>query len=95
MADIRIELNLPGLNELMKSKEIQGKLETAADAVAMEAGKISDRNFRRGKTSVINWISVAKVRPADRHARNSELKHNHLLKAIGAVGLPTRKGGSA
>lgn len=94
MDNVRIELNLPGLNELMKSREIQQKLETAADAVVREAANISGRNFKRGKTSVINWIAVAKARPADRHARYSELKHNHLLKAIGAVGLPTRKGGT-
>jgi hypothetical protein len=94
MANVQIELNLKGLNELMTSPEIQQKLETAADAVVREAEKISGRNYKRGKTAVTSrgWIAIAKARPADKHARNSELQHNHLLKAIGIVGLPTRKG---
>lgn len=95
MADVRVELNLQGLNELMTSHEIQQKLETAADAVVREAQNISGRNFKRGKTAVTSrgWIAIAKVKPADKHARYSELKNNHLLKAVGSVGLPTRKGG--
>lgn len=94
MADVKIELDLHGLNELMRSKEIQGALENAADAVAEKAVSISGgRNFKRGKTRVINWIAIVRVRAADLHAINSERKHNHLLKAIGAAGLSTRKGG--
>lgn len=93
MAKVKVELVLTGLNELMKSDEIAGALETAAAAVAKEAADISGRNFKLGKTYKINWIAVAQVKAGDRHAVNSERKHNHLLKAVRAVGLSTRKGG--
>lgn len=92
---VRIELNLKRLNELMKSDEIAGALEKAADAVAKKASHDSGRNYERGRTRKINWIAVVNVKPGDRHAKNSELQHNNLLKAIRAVGLPTRKGGDA
>mgnify|MGYP006896794247 CR=1 FL=1 len=38
MADVKFELNLQGLNELMKSPEMQSALDDAGAQVAMIAG---------------------------------------------------------
>lgn len=94
MANVTIELNLQGLNELMKSPEIREALENAADAVVHEAVSSSGRDYKRKPTKELNWIAVSGVKPADKHAYYSNRKHNTLLKAVGAVGLPMKKGGT-
>ena len=49
MGDVKFELNLAGLNELMKSSEMQNALLEAGQAVARNAGsepiKVSSTNF--------------------------------------------------
>lgn len=83
---VEIELNLRGLNQLMKSPEIQAQLQKAGDAVAAAAGKgygtrVHDANF----------VSIANVYPDTKEAAHDNYKNNSLLKAIGSVGLKTRK----
>lgn len=84
---VEIELNLPGLNELMKSAEIQSALRTAGNAVAQSAG--GDYGV---DVDTLNWIAIANVYPNSQKAAHENFKSNSLLKAVGSVGLSTSKG---
>ena len=98
MADFvveKIELNLPGLNELMKSKEIRGALAHAGNAVAKEARRISGNDYKRRKIRTLNWLAIVNVGASGEEAEQNEMENNTLLKAVGACGLSTRKGGGA
>lgn len=86
MSKVKIELNLPGLNELMKGKEIQSVLKEAGEAVAQSAG--SDY---ASSVDVINWIAIANVYPNSQRAASENFRDNTLLKAVGSVGLPMSK----
>ena len=82
MAKARFELNLSGLNELMKSPEMQGALQAAGDAVAGAAGGNYGVNVH-----VANYVAIANVYPEDRASAKKNYEDNELLKAVGAVGL--------
>ena len=86
MADVKIELNLPGLNELMKSPEIAGAVLEAGQAVARAAG-----DDYAAEVHTANWIAISNVYPDSREAAKDNFKDNTLLKAIGAVGLKQTK----
>lgn len=83
---IKVELNLPGLNELMKSPEMQSHLNDAGNAVARAAG-----TDYACQVDVINWIAIANVFPNSQSAAHENFKDNTLLKAVGSVGLPMSK----
>ena len=80
MADF--ELNLAGLNELMKSPEMQAHLTQAGRAVAAAAGR--DYGTR---THVASYVAIANVYPESRKAAKDNLENNTLVKALGAAGL--------
>lgn len=84
---VKVELNLPGLNELMKSAEIQSALRDAGNAVASAAG-----NEYACEVNIINWIAIANVYPNSASAAHDNFKNNSLLKAVSTVGLSTSKG---
>lgn len=86
MAKVRFELNLRGLNELMKSPEMVQALDEAGEAVANAAGE--DFKFRTHQAS---YVAICNVYPDSVKALRSNLKHNTLLKAIGTAGLPMTK----
>lgn len=82
MADsVKVELNIKGVNELMKSAPIQAALKSAGEAVARQAGGIA----HAGATRTINWIAVQDVRS------DSEKDENALISALSSVGLSLRK----
>lgn len=85
-SNITVKLNLAGINELMKSPEIQASLEYAGEAVAAAAGEGYET-----RSHVINWVAVTNVYPATREAAQDNYRNNTLQKAIGAVGLPVTK----
>lgn len=76
------ELNLAGLNELMKSPEMQRQLQQAGDAVAMAAG--GDYGVR---VHVASFTAIANVYPDSKESARDNYKHNTLVKAAHAVGL--------
>lgn len=88
MANVKFELNLPGLNELMKSPEMESALDAAGAAVANAAG--TDYGYRVHQAS---FVSICNVYPDSKEAAKENYEENTLLKAIGAVGLPTTKSG--
>lgn len=83
MGKMRFELNLPGLNALMKSAEMQGALEANAQNVA----SIADGNYNTA-VHTLNYFSQVNVYPADRESAIKNARNNELLKAVGAAGLP-------
>ena len=86
MGDVKFELNLPGLNELMKSPEMQDALLEAGRAVASNAG-----DDYAAEVHTANWIAISNVYPDSRRAAHENFKENTLLKALGASGLAMRK----
>lgn len=85
MASVTFKLNLPGLNELMKSPEMKTALGEAGHAVAGAAGsgygvRVHDASF----------VSIANVYPDTAEAAHENYEKNTLLKALGAVGLRMR-----
>lgn len=91
MSKVRIELNLLGINEMMKSPQIQDALQSAGEAVARSASDMSGEDYG-ARTHLANWIAVTNVYPETPSAHYRNLEDNTLLKAVGAVGLPLGKG---
>lgn len=86
MSKVKVELNLQGINEMMKSREMQAHLQKAGEMVANAAG-----GDYAAITRQINWIAITNVYPNSSDAAHDNFKNNSLLKAVGAVGLPMRK----
>lgn len=84
--DVKFKLNLAGLNELMKSAEMQSALLEAGNAVASSAG--SDY---AAEVHVANWIAISNVYPNSKQAAHENFEDNTLLKALGSVGLSQTK----
>ena len=88
MSKVEFKLNLPGLNELMKSPEMQACLQEAGDAVAQLAGeeygvRVHDATF----------VSIANVYPETEKAAKENYENNTLVKALWSVGLSAKGGG--
>ena len=86
MADVEFELNLSGLQEIMKSGEMQSALSEAGAAVAQAAG--GDYEYR---VHTASFASLCNVYPDSKEAAKENYETNSLLKAAGAVGLPMSK----
>ena len=91
MGKVKIELNLAGVNALMKSGEIQEALQAAGEAVAAEAGGLAGGAEFGVRTHLANWVAITNVYPDSAEAARMNRQDNVLLKAVGAAGLPTRK----
>ena len=81
-SDVIFELNIAGLNELMKSAEMQGILEQAGNAVASAAG--GDYGVRVHEA---DWVAIANVYPDSAEAAKDNYENNTLLKATQSTGL--------
>lgn len=79
MSNVRFKLNLAGLNELMKSAEMQSTLNAAAGQIQARAGA----GYEVESAHPISFVAIASVRAADYKARLDNLKNNTLLKAMG------------
>lgn len=81
MAKVKFELNLPGLNELMKSEPMQEVLDQYGASTANRAG--SDYAFR---THVADYVAITNVYPNSKEAALENARDNTLLKALGGHG---------
>ena len=95
MADnIRIELDLKGLNELMTSPGIVDAVSAAAEAVAAQASSMSGENYGSSvKTEGKKWVAIGNVFPDSKGAAKDNYMNNTLEKAVGTIGLRRHKGG--
>ena len=82
MSKVRIVLNLPGINEVMKSKAIQETLQQAGEKVAGQATAMDGTEYA-ATTHLANWIAVTNVFPNSKDAAHANFKNNTLLKALG------------
>ena len=87
MGNVRFELNLPGLNDLMKSSEMQDALLEAGKTVANIAGS----DYAAEVHNTANWIAISNVYPNSKRAAHENYVENTLLKALGSAGLSMRK----
>lgn len=83
MSKIRFELNLAGLNEIMKSGEMQAMLDSAARSIAGSAGD----GYEVESAHPISFVAIASVRAATKEARKENSENNTLLKALGGAKL--------
>ena len=86
MGKVKFELNLPGLNEVMKSPEMQSVLLEAGQKVANAAG-----SEYAAEVHTANYIAISNVYPANAKAAHDNYTNNTLLKAVGSAGLRTSK----
>ena len=82
MSKVRIELNLPGVNEVMKSEAIQETLQQCGNQVAAKAAAMDGTDYA-ASTQTINWIAVTNVYPNSEDAAHKNFRNNTLLKALG------------
>ena len=82
MVKSKFQLNLAGLNELMKGSEMQAVLTEAGNAVASAAG--SGYGVR---THVASFVAITNVYPETKEAAEKNYDENTLVKALGASGL--------
>ena len=76
------ELNLAGLNEVMKSSEMQEALRTAGNAVASAAG-----TDYAAEVHVASYVAISNVYPNSKEAAKDNFENNSIWKAVGAAGL--------
>lgn len=84
---VDFELNMAGLNELMKSAEMQAHLRQAAAAVAQSAGPGYGSDVH-----IADYVAIGTAFPDSEEAAIDNAENNTLLKALGSVGLSMKKG---
>ncbi len=86
MGKVKFELNLPGLNAVMKSAGMQAQLEAAGQAVA----GVASGNYGV-RVHEASFVAIANVYPEDAASAKKNYESNELLKAVGAAGLSMSK----
>ena len=84
MSKVNFKLNLPGLNQLMKSPEMQSILSEKGAEVMARANsnaQIPDAEYSMN-TKTINWIAVTNIRAENGAAVLENLERNTLLKSL-------------
>ena len=76
------ELDLNGLNEIMKSSEMQSALSGAGSAVVNAAGGDYAMRVHLG-----SFTAICNVYPDSKAAAKENNQNNTLVKALGAAGL--------
>lgn len=86
MSKVKFELDLPGLNQLMKSPEMQSILTEHGNRVmqAANGGAQVHGSQYSMDTKTINWIAVTTVRADNGAAVRDNYENNTLLKALGS-----------
>ena len=83
MANVEFKLDLAGLNQLMKSGEMQAILNNAANQIAGRAGD----GYEVESAHPISFVAIAAVHARTQEARRDNSENNTLLKAAGGVSL--------
>ena len=82
---IKVELDLAGVNELMKRQELQEMMQNLGEQIASRAESMSadPKAEYEANTKTLNWIAVTNIRAANHEAFVENLENNTLLKALG------------
>ena len=83
MAKVKFRLDLGGLNQLMKSSEMQAVLNSAANQIAAAAGD----GYEVETAHAISFVAIAAVHAETAEAKRENSENNTLLKAAGGVKL--------
>ena len=83
MDKVEFKLDLAGLNQLMKSSEMQSVLNSAANQIAAAAGP----GYEVEAAHPISFVGIAAVHAATFAAKRDNSENNTLLKAAGGVKL--------
>ena len=81
MSKVEIELNLPGINAMMKSKEIQDLLQECGERVAGTASAMDGEAYA-ARTHLANWIAITNVYPDSAQAARKNFQNNTLLRSL-------------
>lgn len=79
--NVKFKLNLPGLQEVMKSGEMQQIIDSAAGAIANAAGPGYDAE----SAHPIGFVAIASVYAGDFKAKLDNSRNKTLQKAAGSV----------
>ena len=82
---VKVELNLQGLNELMKSPEMQAHLEQAGEQIAITAGE-----GYATRVHTADYVAICNVYPDTKEAAKDNYDNNTLLRAAERI-LPLHK----
>ena len=78
---VEIQLNLAGINAMMKSTGIQQALTEAGNTVAGRATGIDGEAYA-ARTHLANWIAVTNVYPDSAAAARSNFNNQTLLRSL-------------
>ena len=79
--DVEFKLNLPGLNELMRSKEMQAIQNRALSQVAAQLGD----GFAMETSHSISFVAIGSIRARTRKARKEQNESHVIDKAFWGV----------
>lgn len=83
MSKANFELNLPGLNQLMKGPEMQAILQEKGNEVASRAKSMCPKGEYETRTVTGRFIAATFVSAENWAAINDGFEHNTLNKALG------------
>ena len=81
MSKVKFELDIRGLNELMKSPEMQSILDQEGAKIAGRASGMSGEQFGH-RTHVADYVAITNVYPDSKEAARDNYNNNTLLKAL-------------
>lgn len=89
MGKVKFQLNLPGLNELMKSAEMQGVLSEATQAVASRAEGMATTPGAKYTADVVvgKFVAIGRVHAGNTPALKENYDRNTMVKALDSTGL--------
>lgn len=83
MSKANFELNLPGLNQLMKGPEMQAILQEKGNEVASRAKSMCPKGEYETRTVTGNYIATTFVSAENWASIKDGFENNTLLKALG------------
>lgn len=87
---VRFELNISGLRELMKSPAMHSVLEQAGGQVASRARSLSGEEWGT-RVHDASYVAICNVYPDSDEARADNYENNTAVKALSSSGLPLTK----
>lgn len=81
---VKFDLNLAGLNEVMKRPALQSIMQAKGDEIAARAtsSAVDPEAEYHAETKTINWIAVTNIKCSNGAAIHENYEHNTLLKSL-------------